>query len=74
MIVIAKLVYVMPATNANSERFLSALQRLKSYLRNSMTQERLNVHKEKIDELILEDVARDFVNDNEHRVHIFGKF
>ena len=70
----------MPATNASSERSFSALRRLKSYLRNSMTQERLNhvmllnVHKEKTDELILEDVARDFVNDNEHRVHIFGKF
>ena len=34
----------------------------------------LHVHKQKTDELVLEDVARDFVNDNEHRVHLFGKF
>ena len=45
-----------------------------------MSQEQLNnvmplhVHKQKTDELVLEEVARDFVNDSEHRLHIFGKF
>ena len=58
VIVIAKLIYVMPATNATSERSFSALRRIKTYLRNSMSQERLNnvmllhVHKQKTDELI----------------------
>ena len=73
-------VYVMPATNATSERSFSALRRIKTYLRNSMIQERLNnlmllhVHKQKTDELLLAEVARDFVNDSEHCLHIFGKF
>ena len=33
---------VMPATNCTSERSFSALRRIKSYLRNNMTQARLN--------------------------------
>ena len=80
VVVVAKFIYVMPAANATSERSFSALRRIKTYLRNSMSQERLNnvmllqVHKQKTDELVLEDVAQDFVNDNEHRVHLFGKF
>ncbi len=32
----------MPATNASSERSFSALRRVKSYLRSTMLQERLN--------------------------------
>ena len=37
-----QLVLVMPATNATSERSFSALRRVKSYLRSTMGQERLN--------------------------------
>ena len=37
-----KLVVVSPATNSVSERNSPALQRLKSYLRSTMSQERLN--------------------------------
>ena len=40
--VFAALILVMPATNAISERLFSALRRIKSYLRASMSQERLN--------------------------------
>jgi len=55
----------MPATNASSERAFSALRRLKTYLRNTMSQERLNhvmllhVHKEMTDKLKLADVPND---------------
>ena len=48
---------VVPATNAVSERSASALRRLKTYLRTTMSQERLNhcmnlhVHKERTDKL-----------------------
>ena len=51
-----QIVLVMSATNATSKRFFSALRRVKSYLRNTMAQERLNslmvrhVHKELMDE------------------------
>ena len=75
-----KLVLVMPATNATSERSFSALRRVKTYLRSSMKQSRLNhlmilhVHKEMTDSLNLVDCANDFVGSNEHRLRVFGKF
>ena len=75
-----KLVIVMPATNAVSERSFSAMQRLYTYLRTTMTQNRLNntmvlhVHKEKTDSLSLVDIANEFVRDKEHRLKLFGQF
>ena len=74
------LVLVCPATNATSERAFSALRRLKTYLRSTMTQQRLNscavlhVHKEQCDQLELREVANDLVGSNEHRYHVFGIF
>ena len=74
------LVLVCPATNATSERAFSALRRLKTYLRSTMTQQRLNscavlhVHKEQCDQLELREVANDLVGSNKHRYHVFGKF
>ena len=70
----------MPATNAVSERSFSALRRVKSYLRSTMTQSRLNnlmvlhVHKERTDCLDIVAVANDFVSASEHRSSIFGTF
>ena len=75
-----QLVLVMPATNATSERSFSALRRVKSYLRSTMGQERLNsllplhVHKDLTDSLDLLRIANSFVSDSEHRLRIFGKF
>ena len=40
--VLVKLVLVMPAINALSERSYSALRRIKNYLRSTMTQKRTN--------------------------------
>ena len=74
-----KLVLVMPATNATSERS-SALKRVKTYLRSSMTQSRFNhlmilhVHKEMTDPLDLIHRANDFVGSSKHRLGVFGKF
>ena len=59
VITIVDLLLVMPASNAMSERSFSALQRIKSYLRLTMTQQRLNslmilhVHKDRQILLIL---------------------
>jgi len=39
---LVQLLLIMPATNSTSERSFSALRRLKTYLRTSMKQERLN--------------------------------
>lgn len=74
-----KLLLVMPATNATSERSFSAL-RIKTYLRTTMTQQRLNslmmlhINKEKTDALDLLQVGRDFVTGREGRLRTFGDF
>ena len=78
--IVLKLILIMPATNATSERSFSTLRRLKTYLRNTMGQERLNnlmilhVHKDITDTLNLKSIADEFVGDSEHRIKIFGKF
>lgn len=70
----------MPATNSTSERSFSALRRVKDYLRNTMSQERLNhlmilhVHKDTTDTLDLKSIANEFVGESEHRASIFGTF
>lgn len=61
---VMNLILVMPSTNAVSERSFSALRRLKTYLRSTMNQSRLNhllilnVHKELTDNLCLTAVAQ----------------
>ena len=77
---VLKLVLVLPATNAISERSFSALRRVKTYLRSTMLQIRLNnllvlhVHKSHTDSLDLITVANSFVHGSEHRVSVFGRF
>ena len=67
VVVLAKLLLVMPATNAVSERSFSALKRVKTYLRGLMKDKRLNnlmilhIHKEKTDAMDLVEVANKFV-------------
>ena len=72
-----RLILVMPATNATSERSFSALRRVKSYLRSTMLQERLNylhVHKDRTDMLCLKSAINNFVGDSVHRSNIFRKY
>lgn len=78
--ILLKLLLVMPATNATSERSFSALRRIKSYLRATMSQERLNslltlhIYKENALALSLSDIGNDFVSAKENRMTKFGKF
>ena len=78
--IILKLLLVLPASNAQSERVFSQLRLIKNYLRNSMGQARLNhvmlmnIHKEITKNLSLEDVGDEFVSLNERRLADFGKF
>ena len=64
---LGKLMLVMPATNAVSERSFSALKRLKTYLRSTTSHTRLNnflvlhIHKNKTDELDISKVADEFI-------------
>ena len=63
-----RLYLTLPVTLATSERTFSALRRLFTYLRSSMTEKRLNnclllhVHKELTDSLDLVAVASEFVS------------
>lgn len=67
------LVLVLPATNATSERSFSALKRLKTAMRNTMGQERMNslillhVHKTRTDALNVQEIISRFVGDLAHR-------
>ena len=76
---VGHLILVIPATNTVSERSFSTLRRVKSYLRATMNQQRLNhltiarIYKESLDAMDLTSIADDFVSGNEHRLRIFGK-
>ena len=81
--ILGKLMLVMTATNAVSERSFSALTRVKTYLPRSTTGEaRLNhlmllhVHKELADgmDMVEVQVGNLFVGDNHRRKRLFEKF
>ena len=78
--ILARLILVMPATNAASERSFSVMRRLKTYLRSTMRQSRLNhlmllnINKQKIDDLDINIIADEFIQGSEHRLRVFGKF
>lgn len=74
------LLLVIPATSATAERSFSCVRRLKTYLRTTMSQPRLNhllllhVHQDLTDNVDLIAVAQDFVAANDYRRNVFGKF
>ncbi len=80
VVLLANLILVMPATNSTSNRSFSTMHRVKSYLRSTMLQERLNslvtihVHKDLADEVNITDVCNEFVCKNERRLQVFGNF
>ena len=64
VIKLAKLILVMPATNATSERSFRAVCRVKTYPRTTKTEARLNhlmlyVHKDKTSALFMVEIAND---------------
>jgi hAT family C-terminal dimerisation region len=71
---------MLPSTTASCERAFSGLRRLKTYLRSTMSQERLNsvimanAHVDLLDNLDIELVAREFAERNDVRKHIYGVF
>ena len=73
---------VIPAAkfNATSERTFSALHKVKTNLRSTMTQTRMNnvitlhVHKERANPLDLKAIANEFTARNERQRCVFGKF
>ena len=83
---LVKLILVVPPTDALNERSCSALRRLKTelktYLRTTMCQDRLNhcmilyVHKELTDALEITDIGNQFVSNckDQTRLSRFGRF
>ena len=75
VIKLAKLILVMPATNASSKRSFSALHRVKTYLRTRLNHLMLlYVHKDKTSVLCMVEIANDFVRESKYRLGVFGKF
>ena len=77
---LAKLILVLPATNATSERTFGLMKLIKSYLRATMKQSRLNhlmilsSYKSRLDQLDLSKIASSFISVNDERRHTFGRF
>ena len=77
---VLKIFFTYPVTSATAERSFSSLQRIKTYLRSSMSHCRLNnlfllyIHSSKTDMLDLETVTQEFVSVNTRRTHIVENF
>ena len=77
---LARLFLVMPATNASSERAFSVRRRIKTYLRNSTTNNRLNhcmvvhVHAEHVEKMNTIEIAKEFIENSQARLRIFDRF
>ena len=78
--VLVKPLLLTPAMDAVSERSCLTLGRIKTYLRSTTTQSRLNhcmmlnTHKEALGELSLIEIANEIYRENEARLNIFEKF
>ena len=74
------LLLILPATNAVSERCFSTMRRVKTYLRSTMNQPRLNhlmiltINKEMTEKLDVNSIGDQFVQGSEHRLRQFGTF
>jgi hypothetical protein len=68
----------VPMTSATAERSFSTMRRIKTYLRQTMKQQRLNdcmllhIHKQYTDKLDFDEIARLFVSKNSERLKFFG--
>ena len=73
------LIATIPASVATAERSHSALKRLKTYLRSTMTESRLthllllHVHKQETATLDLDAMLQEFAVRNTERQNVFGK-
>ena len=65
--ILTRLLLVVPASSAEAERIFSALRRLKTWLRSTVSQARLNLlaplncHSDVLDQLNLSELVREFI-------------
>jgi hypothetical protein len=77
---LTRLLLVIPATNAISERSFSAMRRIKAYLRSTMLQERLNsvmvmhIHKDLTESVDLPNICKEFRDRSDYRKNRLPKF
>ena len=77
VVTLMKLLLVLPSSSCSAERSFSALRRLKTYIRSTMTVSRLNhvtvlyIHKTLTDELI-NSIENAFASANDTRKYMFG--
>jgi len=75
---LCRLLLVNPASSATAERSFSSLRRLKTYLRSTIGQQRLNhvalghIHKSILKEISTRDLMKDFVQSRGSRIVTFG--
>ena len=72
-----RIVLTVPVSTCTAERSFSTLRRLKSYLRNSMSQTRLNtvavcnIHRDLLEEINLDLIANDLITRSSQRLNTF---
>ena len=77
---ICRILAVNPASSATAERTFSLARRVKTWMRSTMLPTRfnsvsiLNFHKDRTDKLDLIKTANAFVQSDDNRMRIFGKF
>jgi hypothetical protein len=75
-----RLLLVCPVSSCEAERSFSSLRRLKSWLRSTMSQQRLNsvavchTHQDYLDKMDLVNLAREFIDKSQTRKGLFGHF
>ena len=78
-IIAYRILLTIPITVASVERSFSKLKLLKSYLRSTMTQERLNglatiaLENDVLEKIKYEDMIEDFISRNTRRMLLFGR-
>jgi len=74
------LLLVCPASSCSAERSFSSLRRLKTWLRSTMSQRRLNAvavcntHQDILDDIDITAIAVEFVSRSDIRRNMFGNF
>ena len=78
VLILMKLCLILPASTATAERSFSTLRRIKTYLRSTMHQERLNhvmmlhTYKERVDTINVNALLKRFIACNEMRSRTFA--